>query len=156
MYFTASLNGISLLIYWHYAWPVWPGPAPWQTDTPPRLLPSSDVSLGYAGPGSADWPQCPASGAGPRSPSSLPAVSAWASLSVVLTLARVTPPPLLTLVTIERHETQKAGSEWRKLETGSSFALIKKHLGTEGQFNKSVVCDKLDVPDCDWIDHISR
>ena len=42
MYFTASLNGISLLIYWHYAWPVWPGNAPWQTDTPPRLLPSSE------------------------------------------------------------------------------------------------------------------
>ena len=25
-----------------------------------------------------------------------------------------------------------------------------------GQVNKSVLCDKLDVPDSDWIDHISR
>ena len=38
MYFTTFLNSISLLIYWHSAWPVWPGNAPWQTDTPPPII----------------------------------------------------------------------------------------------------------------------
>ena len=90
------------------------------------LLPSSDVRRGAR----LSWlePVSCVRCRAPECPSSLLAVSAWASLSVVLTLARVTPPSPVTLVSTHRHETQSAGSKWRKLELSfAKFCFKQKY-----------------------------
>ena len=115
MYFTTFLNSISLLIYWHSAWPVWPGNAPWQTDPPP--LPSSDVS--WLGPVSCvrcRAPECP-----------------LLTRGVGLSVTQCCPDSRPGHTSATRHNTRvqtetrdTQGSEWRKLEDDLSFNLNKK------------------------------
>ena len=114
MYFTRFLNSISLLIYWHSAWPVWPGNAPWQTDTPPPIircqLTGACVLRQVPGPGVSS----PHSRCRPERHS----VLSWLSPGSHLRHSSH------TRVHTETRDTQ--GSQWRKLEDDLSFNLNKK------------------------------
>ena len=154
MYFTAFLNGISLLIYWHYAWPVWPGNAPWQTDTPPPI-----IRCQTRGPaqltGASVLRQVPGPGVSLLTPhSSRCRPERHSVLSWLSPGSHLRHPSHSCPHTDTRPRVQAQSEESSNLVL-QSFAINKNTL-IEGQFNKSVVCDKLDVPDCDWIDHISR
>ena len=137
------------IIYVQYAWPVWPSPGTRHSSLCQTQLSPCPASQRRA-------PECPhvSPGCDTRPGPERVSVLSWLSPGTHRYTNAISDQNITSLTSLMTETCFK--QSWQIVMVSWQESRSRWERLPWGQVNKSVLCDKLDVPDSDWIDHISR